>query len=399
MIDYEIKVSDKCHILIDTGESFGIIPSEETTQLRDDFDLILLGDSGTKAELSDDEESDSDMNHPGGKSTGKGDAAAWLAKMEGTKTMAKKIAGEHEKTKFWDEYKSYQSTGEHGIRDWSSMAIAWNMFVAEREKRKENDVVKYYRKHAHMLESFFDSGGKSNNIKATLQPHLRSIERLTTEHRTTVSEPTTALNAPGPNATHGPNSTPSDNADYSNMVPMVPLHMSYAKVLTNQKSGPLIYPGQLQQTLTQNVKKRQLDRAPQLCSICGHYRQHNNIHNEKHGMNHGVKCNVHVDAYSEDRSHNGWCPCQECSEGAEKVGYSKPEIVVKHNRALKTCKKCGHYKDYGHYSTHHSNTDCRVLEEDKIVDKYKGHCSCDHCIATLLNTGKDKHTKLRKIYG
>ena len=215
------KLSDKEHILIDTGESFGIIQSEKITQqsLRDDFDLILLGDSGTKAEISDDEESDSDINQAEKKSTGKGDAAAWLAKMEGTKTMAKKIAGEHEKTKFWDEYKKYQSAGEHGIRDWTSMAIAWNIFVAEREKMKENDVVKYYRKHAHMLESFFDSGGKSNNIKATLQPHLRSIERLTKDLRVTVSEPTTALNAPCPNATHGPNSTDSDSADFSNMVP------------------------------------------------------------------------------------------------------------------------------------------------------------------------------------
>lgn len=88
--------------LLDTGETFGIIPSEEITShvISGDFDLILLGDNGSKAEMSDNEDSDSDINPSNEKSAGKGDAAAWLAKMEGTKTMAKKIAGEHEKKSF-----------------------------------------------------------------------------------------------------------------------------------------------------------------------------------------------------------------------------------------------------------------------------------------------------------
>jgi hypothetical protein len=56
------------------------------------------------------------------------------------------------------------------------------------------------------------------------------------------------------------------------MVPLVPLHMSHATILRNQKSGPLVYPGQLQQSFKTNDKKRQLDRdrAPQLCSTRGH---------------------------------------------------------------------------------------------------------------------------------
>lgn len=385
---------------LDTGETFGIIPSEEITThaIREDFDLILLGDNGSKAEISDDEESNSDFNLSNDKSTCKGDAAAWLAKMEGTRTMAKKIAGEHEKKKFWDEYKKYYAVGEHGIRDWTSMAIAWNVFVAEREKRKDNDVVKFYRKHAHMLETFFDSGGKSNNIKATLQPYQCSIERLIKEHRSPVTAFSSSLDAPGPHATHGPNSTSLYNADFSNMVPIVPLHMSYATILTKQNNGPIVYPGQLEQCLTQNTKKRQLDRAPQICGICGHFRQHNSIHNDKHGNSNESKCSVCKSVYNNDRSYNGWCPCQECTEGAFKVGYLKPEIIVKQIRALKTCKKCGHYKDYGYYSGDHTNTDCSVHEEKYALEKYKGYCSCQFCQLTALNTGKDKHTKLRKIY-
>ena len=386
--------------LLDTGETFGIIPSEETTThvISEDFDLILLGDNGSKAEMSDNEDSDSDINPSNEKSAGKGDAAAWLAMMEGTKTMAKKIAGEHEKKKFWDEYKNYHAIGEHGIRDWTSMAIAWNVFVAEREKRNENNVVKFYRKHAHMLESFFDSGGKSNNIKATLQPHQSSIDRLTKEHRSPVTALSSALDAFCPHATHGPNSTLLYNADFSNMVPIVPLHMSYATVLTNQSNGPIVYPGQTEQSLTQNTKKRQLDRAPQICGICGHFRQHNIMHNDKHGIQNGTKCSVHKDAYNIDRLCYGWCPCQECTEGAFKVGYPKPDIIAKQIRALKTCKKCGHYKDYGHYSIDHSNTDCRVHEENYTSEKYKGYCSCQQCLSTALNSGKDKHPKLRKRY-
>jgi hypothetical protein len=62
------------------------------------------------------------------------------------------------------------------------MADAWNEFVAKREKSGLNETIKYYRKHAHMLESFFESGAKSNNIKATLQPYLMTIEDLSKIH-------------------------------------------------------------------------------------------------------------------------------------------------------------------------------------------------------------------------
>ena len=360
----------------------------------DDFDLILLGENGSTAEISDDEDSESDIQSSKQNSRGKGDAAVWLARMEGTKTMAKKIAGEHEKKKFWEEYKNYQSIGEYGIRDWSSMATAWNLFVCERERRKENDVVKYYRKQGHMLGAFFDSGGKSNNIKATLQPHIRSIDNLIKEHRTPVIAPSTSFDALSPKATHGPNSGAIQNNDFSQMVPFVPLHMSYATILTDQKSGPIIYPGQLEQAQEKNGKKRQLDRALQLCVTCGHFRQHNRIHNEKHV----IKCAVLQDAYSIDRSIKGWCSCPECEEGAAKVGYMKPDVVVKSVRSLKTCKKCGHYKDYGYFSDNHSNTECSVLQEYHVIDKYKGYCNCEKCISTALSKGKDKPPKLRKLY-
>ena len=205
--------------------------------------MILLGENGCTAEISDDEDLESDVHASKQNSTEKGDAAAWLARMEGTKTMAKKIAGEHENKKFWQEYKNYQSIGQHGIRDWSSMATAWNFFVCERERKNENEVVKYYRKQGHMLEAFFDSGGKSNNIKATLQPHTRNIDSLMKEHRTPVVGPSTSLNAFGPNATHGPNSNAIQSNDFSQMVPLVPLHMSYATILTDQKMVPSYIPG------------------------------------------------------------------------------------------------------------------------------------------------------------
>ena len=359
-----------------------------------DYDLILLGENGSTADLSDDEDSESDIQSSKQNSGGKGDAAAWLAKMEGTKTMAKKIAGEHEKNKLWEEYKNYQSIGEYGMRDWSSMATAWNLLVCEREKRKDNDDVKYYRKQGHMLEAFFDSGGKSNNIKATLQPHTRSIGNLIKEHRTLVIAPSTSLDALGPKATHGPSSDVIQNNNFSQMVPFVPLHMSYATILTYQKSGPIIYPGQLEQTPAKNEKKRQLDRALQICITCGHFRQHNRIHNEKH-VN---KCAVLEDAYRIDRSIKGWCSCPECEEGAAKVGYSKPDVVVKSVRSLKTCNKGGHYKDYGHFKDKHSNTECNVLERDCEIVKYKGFCRCETCNFTALLLGKDKPLKLRKLY-
>jgi hypothetical protein len=87
-------------------------------------------------------------------------------------------------------------------------------------------------------------------------------------------------------------------------------------------------------------KKRQLDRALQICVICGHFRQHNRIHNLKHVS----KCAVLEEAYRIDRSIKGWRSCPECEEGAAKVGYSKPDVVVKSVRSLKTCKKFGQLK-------------------------------------------------------
>jgi hypothetical protein len=63
------------------------------------------------------------------------------------------------------------------------MAEAWNTFAAKREKASQNDVIKYYREHPYMLESYFESGRKNNNTCATLQPHLKNIENLSKEHR------------------------------------------------------------------------------------------------------------------------------------------------------------------------------------------------------------------------
>jgi hypothetical protein len=198
----------------------------------------LLGDEGATADASDDEViSNSDMETESRQhKSEKGNATAWLATMEGTKTMAKKVAGEHEKNKFWEECNTYDSRGEYGVRDWSIMADAWNKFVAKRMKSGQNETVKYYRKHAHMLQSFSESGAKSNNIKATLQPHLKTIEDLSNIHRAPVAPPIAALSAPGPLATHGPNSmTTSENKDHSNMVSSIPMPLHNAPVLALQK--------------------------------------------------------------------------------------------------------------------------------------------------------------------
>jgi hypothetical protein len=385
----------------DTGETFGIIPSKETganVLQNEDFDLILLGDEGATADASDDEvSSNSDIETESKQrlKSGKGNAAAWLATMEGTKTMAKKIAGEHEKNKFWDEYNTYDSRGEHGVRDWSIMADAWNEFVAKREKTGQNEIIKYYRKHAHMLESFFESGAKSNNIKATLQPHMKSLEDLSKVHRVPVAPPITALSAPGPLATHGPNSiTTSNNKDHSNMVSSIPMPLSKAPVLTLQKNGPLIYPGQVQQFRGKKIKKRSLDRAPQLCTTCRHYRHHNSVHNKSHLLT----CTVPSHLYNVDQS-KGWCPCSDCVEGAANVGYEKPiqSSVATGKRALKTCTLCGHYKDYGFYQRQHVNKTCTV-EKREMRNKYKGYCNCNHCEATAFSMGRDKPLKIRKIY-
>ena len=137
-----------------------------------------------------------------------------------------------------------------------------------------------------------------------------------------------------------------------------------------------------------------LDRALQLCSTCGHFRQHNRIHNEKNV----IQCTVPEDAYSIDRFVKGWCSCPECEEGAEKVGYSRPEILLKTVRSLKTCEECGHYNDYGYFSENHSDTECDVPEEYYVIDKYQGYFECKKCISTALSRGKDKPPKLRKLY-
>ena len=220
------------------------------------------------------------------------------------------------------------------------------------------------------------------------------MDGLIKEHRTPVVGPGTSLDAFGPKATHGPNSDAIENNDFSQMVPLVPLHVSYATILTDQKNGPLIYPGQLEQTAAKNEKNRPLDRAIQLCITCGHFRYYNRIHNEKHI----IKCSVQENAYSIDRSIKGWCSCLECEEGAQKVGYSKPDVVVKNVRSSRKCKRCGHYKDYEYFSDSHSNTECNVLQEYYVIDKYKGYCKCEKCISTALIKGKNKPQKLRKLY-
>lgn len=52
----------------------------------------------------------------------------------------------------------------------------------------------------------------------------------------------------------------------------------------------------------------------------------------------------------------------------------------------------------GYFSGEHSNTECSVLEEYYVIDKYKGYCKCEKCISTALLKGKDKPQKLRKLY-
>lgn len=376
--------------LTDTMETFGVIPTDEKGD-DCDFDLILLNDEGAEADITSDDDETVEIKPQN--ITGKGDAAAWLARMEGTKTMAKKIAGDHEKKKFWDDYNYYMSRGEHGIRDWSTMATAWNEFVGEREKRHGNDVITYYRKHAHMLENFFESNQKSNNIKATLQPYRINIDTLIQEHRIPVAAPTTAISAPGPAPTHGPNSSTVDNRDHSNMVPIIPLNMSNADVLTKQISGPLVYPSQVHKLSIQTMKKRRLDRAPQVCSTCLHFRQHNDLLNDMHKSG----CSVPEHLRNTDDTLNGWCPCLDCANGAKSVGYSKPDLTLKGKRSLKTCNLCGHYKDHGYYKESHLNNTCSLVEPP-LRDKFKGYCTCVLCQELAIVKGQEKPLKLRKIY-
>ena len=205
---------------------------------------------------------------------------------------------------------------------------------------------------------------------------------------------TVNLNAPGPLATHGPNCMTSENKDHSNMVPSIPMHMSNASVLTLQCSGPLIYPGQIQQLSGKHSKKRSLDRAPQLCTTCHHYRHHNAVHNKSHLLT----CTVPPNQYNINHS-KGWCPCTDCVEGAKAVGYEQPREAPanKGKRALKTCTLCGHYKDYGFYKVQHVNKNCTV-DRSEVRNKFKGYCNCDHCEATAFSMGRDKPLKIRKMY-
>jgi hypothetical protein len=380
------------HILyLDTGETFGIIRSKDTS-LEEcdlaDFDLILLGDDGATAEVADDDDSElGEEDESAHRATDRrGDASGWLARMEGTKTMKKKIAGQHEKDKFWSEYQKYQTTVGKST-NWELFAEDWNLFVATRENANQNSILIYYRKEAHMLENFLESGKRNNNISATLQPHRTAIEGLTKELRAGVAAPLTSISAPGPSATHGPNS--GNNIDLSNMVPTIPLHMSNASILTSQISGPLIYPCQVQQC---NPLKRTISRAPAVCSICGHYSQHNAIHNTSHGSG-GVQCKVPENAHSPDKSLKGWCSCPECITGAESIDHRKPD--AKQKRGLKVCGTCGHYKDHGKFKQFHLDYKCQVPGVH-VKDKQQSYCSCEDCRATALLMGYEKLNKIRK---
>jgi hypothetical protein len=165
-----------------------------------------------------------------------------------------------------------------------------------------------------------------------------------------------------------------------------------APVLTLQKSGPLIYPGQTQQFRGEKIKIRSLDRAPQLCTTCRHYRHHNTVHNKSHLLT----CTVPSHLCNLDQS-NGWCPCSDCVKGAENVGYEKPiQSVNKGKRALKTCTSCGHYKDCGFYQGQHVNKTCSV-EKGEMKNKYRGCYNCNHCEGTAFSMGRDKPLKIRKI--
>ena len=302
---------------------------------------------------------------------------AWLANMEGTRTMAKKVAGEHEKSKFWADYNSYQSIGEYGNHDWNAMAVAWNKFVGEREVTNNNDVIKYYRKHPHMLENFLESCGKSNNIKATLQPYQKSLDNLTRVHRHPVDAPVTVTSASEPEPLFGPNSGISENRGHIHMVSTLPLHMSTANALQIQKQGPLIYPGQTPPVIVDVSKKRTLDRAPQICSTCLHFRHHNILYKEMHYN----RCVVPANFRSTENSVKGWCSCKECVEGAESVGYAKPANTNKSKRSLKTCTLCGHYKDHGYFKEIHMNKLCTsTAVPDK--NRIKGYCFCEQCLMT-----------------
>jgi hypothetical protein len=186
--------------------------------------------------------------------------------------MAKKIKGEHEIQRFMNDIPPL--IDGHGSRDWGSMTMKWNEFVAEREKLGNNTVIKFYRKQPHMLENFFGSSEKSLNIKATVQQYQLTNDSLTTIHRTPVDNPVTDKSVPRPAPSHGPDSIIAENRDFSNMTSVVPFQMIHVSALTSQSSKPLIIPGQVSQG-NKKYLKRIRERAPQICCTCGHYRSHN----------------------------------------------------------------------------------------------------------------------------
>ena len=159
--------------------------------------------------------------------------------------------------------------------------------------------------------------------------------------------------------------------------------MTNALVLTSQGSGQIAYPGQLQRNNESISRKRVLDRAPQMCMTCGHYRQRNNIYNEKHVD----KCTVPEFSYCKDRSVHVWCPCNECVAGADRVGYCRPLEVLKYTRAPKMCRICGHFKHIGHYKYKHTDRECKVDNTDRCIERYKSYCSCEHCTETAELSG------------
>ena len=99
------------------------------------------------------------------------------------------------------------------------------------------------------------------------------------------------------------------------MVSTLPLNMSTANALQIQKQGPLIYPGQTPPVIVDVSNKRTLDRAPQICSTCLHFRHHNILYKDMHYN----RCVVPANLRSTENSVEGWCACKDCVEGAESL--------------------------------------------------------------------------------
>jgi hypothetical protein len=158
----------------------------------------------------------------------------------------------------------------------------------------------------------------------------------------------------------------------------------------------MIYPGQEQQSSKTKLVKRTIDdRAPQICSTCGHYRQLDTTYKDKHDIQ--GKCQVHEDAYSSsnNRSLKGWCSCSECVTAAESVSYCKP-IISEPLRGLSACTRCGHYRNVGHFKDQHEKNKCNVPASEIRGIKYQGWCSCDRCVSLATERGYQQPLKLRK---